>query len=304
MDIFGSHAKASEGVAPSVLALQLTKMARPYYSRRTKPGQLTLDAFYWKFRNLYLLFRDRDFFREKAGITELDVPKEVTYDAAIAFDFQPFPVTKWAADEITEDHIFDMIEFLFDRTSKPSNWGPKRTPDGDEYYDYESYDAQAGQDEFRSHANIILADYKTGFELTKEGIILAQGADGLEQILNADIIPYDETHVDSKVRQAIQKWRNRNLSLAEKKQAIRELADVFEWLKKTKNLSTVLDGKDESAIFELANKFAIRHHNPSQKSNYDPVIWYSWMFHFYLATYHASIHLLKRKEAKTKPRSA
>ncbi len=91
------------------------------------------------------------------------------------------------------------------------------------------------------------------------------------------------------------KWRNRHLALPEKREAIRELADVFEWLKKTKGLTAVLDGKDEAAIFDLANNFAIRHHNPKQKTNYDPVIWYSWIFHFYLATYHAAIRLLLRK---------
>jgi len=28
------------------------------------------------------------------------------------------------------------------------------------------------------------------------------------------------------------------------------------------NLSQILDNKDESAMFDLANNFAIRHHNP------------------------------------------
>jgi hypothetical protein len=60
--------------------------------------------------------------------------------------------------------------------------------------------------------------------------------------------------------------------------------------------------KDESAIFELANSFAIRHHDPKQKSNYDRAIWYSWIFHFYLATYHAAIRLLiKHERAGKKP---
>jgi len=84
---------------------------------------------------------------------------------------------------------------------------------------------------------------------------------------------------------------------AERKECIRELADVFEWLKKTKGLGGVLDGKDDSALFEIANTFAIRHHNPKQKGNYDAAIWYSWMFHFYLATYHASVRLLVKKAA-------
>jgi hypothetical protein len=79
--------------------------------------------------------------------------------------------------------------------------------------------------------------------------------------------------------------------------AIRDLADVFEWLKKTRNLGTVLDGKSESAIFELASNFDIRHHNSKQKTNYDRAIWYSWIFHFYLATSHVSVRLLMKKEA-------
>lgn len=169
------------------------------------------------------------------------------------------------------------------------------------YQDYLSYADEPGQKVFRDKVNAFLLEYKTGFELTNEGIILARGTDGLQRILDAEIIPYDEMNVDSKVRNAITKWRNRHLSLTEKKEAIRELADVFEWLKKTKNLGSILDSKDESALFDLANNFSIRHHNPNQKTNYDRVIWYSWIFHFYLATYHAAIRLLIKKEEKNRP---
>lgn len=63
----------------------------------------------------------------------------------------------------------------------------------------------------------------------------------------------------------------------------------------------MLDSKDEAAIFELANNFAIRHHNPKQKTNYDQTIWFSWIFHFYLAIYHAAIRLLIKKETSKKP---
>lgn len=147
---------------------------------------------------------------------------------------------------------------------------------------------------------MFLADYKTGFELTKDGAVLALGTHGLQHILDAEILSYDERNVDNKVRNAIAKWRNRDLSLSDKKEAVRELADVFEWLKKTKNLGAVLDTKDESAIFDLANNFGIRHHNPLLKTDYDPAIWYSWIFHFYLATYHAAIRLLIRKEKTAK----
>lgn len=268
-------------------------MARRYHSSRTKPGSVTLETLYWKVQNLYLLFRDKDFFQRIAGITKLNLPDEIKREAAIALTFQPFPIEQWAQADVTEDHIFDILEFLYDRVSKPGNLVWRRDDySGTDYQEYDGYDDESGQEEFRNTTNTFLADYRTGFELTKEGTVLAVGADGLQYVLDAEIIPYDDKNVDSKVRNAIGKWRNRHLSQSGKKEAIRELADVFEWLKKTQKLESVLDRKDESAIFQIANQFGIRHHAPDQKTAYDFSIWYSWIFHFYLATYHAAIRLL------------
>ena len=169
------------------------------------------------------------------------------------------------------------------------------SPTGFQYSDYDTYDSEVGREEFREKANMFLADYRAGYELAKDGRILAATDSGLKHITEAEIVPYDAENVDNKVRNAILKWRNRNLSLSEKKEAIRELADVFEWLKKTKRFDSVLNSKDSAAIFDIANNFAIRHHNPQQKTNYDKSIWYSWMFHFYLATYHATVRLLLKE---------
>jgi len=273
-------------------------MTRQYYSSRTKTKSITLKELYQRLQHLYLLFCDKDFFKENGGITSNSIPDAIKYEAALDLGFQLFPITHWPSEDITEDHIFDTIEFLYDHAAKPGvlEWTTDET--GWSYQDYESYDDESGKREFRNKANAFLVEYKIGYELTKGGIILAKGTDGLQHILEAEIIPYDEANVDSKVRNAITKWRNRHLSLSEKKEAIRELADVFEWLKKTKELGKVLDGKDESALFDLANNFGIRHHNPNQKTNYDHAIWYSWIFHFYLATYHAAIRLLIKKEEK------
>ena len=213
--------------------------------------------------------------------------------------FQPFPIENWVDIERTEDNIFDTLEFLYDHISKPGEWTQMTSDSGYNYYGYDGYDEETGKSEFREHANLFLTNYKTGFQLSDDGKILAMGEHGLQHILDADIPAYDESNVDSKVRRAISKWRNRQLSMTERKEAIRELVDVFEWLKKTKRLERVLDSKDESALFDIANNFGIRHHNPKQKQNYDSTIWYPWMFHFYLATYHAVIRLLLRAKKKT-----
>ncbi len=274
-------------------------MARRYYSSRNNPGTLTLDDLYRKLKSLYLWFRERAYFDE-VGITNAEVPDVIAHEAELSLGFAAFPIAGWPDYAVTEERVFDALEFLYDHVSRPGEWTTLTNETGWNYQGYDGYDKAAGQSDFREQANIFLADYQTGYELTEDGLILAQGGEGLEQILNAHIPIYDEANVDSKVRGAIVKWRNRALSLDEKRSAIRDLADVFEWLKKARNLSAVLDKKDESAIFELANNFAIRHHDPKQKSNYDRKIWYSWIFHFYLATYHAAIRLLIKKEQADK----
>lgn len=275
-------------------------MTRRYYSSRNSPTPLTLGQLYWKLQHLYMYFRDSDYFKSKTGITQRHIPDAVKHEAAVALTFQPFPMTKWDDDDVTEDHVFDTLEFLFDRAAKPGEMVGMTSETGFNYYDYESYDQKLGREEFRQMANSFLSTYGPGYELTEDGTVLALGTDGLQQILGAEIPRYDEADVDSKVRSAILKWRNRHLALAEKRQAIRELADVFEWLKKTKKLERVLDKKDEAALFDIANNFAIRHHDPRQKTNYDTNIWYSWMFHFYLATYHAVVRLLIEDDAKSR----
>jgi hypothetical protein len=271
-------------------------MRRKYYSSRNKANPISLDDLYKKLDHLFQLFSMKDYFKQKAGITAHDTPDSIKHEASLVLRFQPFPIAKWEGRQVTEDNIFDTIEFLFDYISKPGELVDMTTDSGWNYSDYTSYDEEAGEAEFRQKVNSFLGDYKGGFELSSEGFILAQGHGSLSHILDADIIPYDEEHVDSKVRHAIRKWRNRQLSSTEQKEAIREMADVFEWLKKTKRLADVLDSKDESALFDIANNFAVRHHNPQQKSNYDKAIWFSWIFHFYLATYHASIRLLKKRD--------
>jgi hypothetical protein len=271
---------------------------RRYYSSRNKPQSLTLDELYRKLQHLYLLFRNRDYFKGKAGITKSDLPDAIEHEAELALSFKLFPITQWSEADITEDHVFDAVEFLFDHVSRPGEVVGMMSDSGFHYYDHDGYDDDAGRAEFREKTNAFLADYKSGYELTEQGLVLALGTGGLQHILSAEIIPYDEANVDSKVRSAIAKWRNRRLDSSEKREAIRELADVFEWLKKTKGLTSVLDSKDESALFDIANNFAIRHHNPKQKTNYDRAIWYSWVFHFYLATYHAAVRLLIKHEKK------
>lgn len=246
--------------------------------------------------SLFNHFHHLDYFKQKLGIDTNDKPSSANTLANVLLGFSPFPLSAWIKEDINEENIFDTLEFLFDHVSKPNNWTQMVSETGFAYYDYSFYDQKAGQFDFSSLTNVFLKDYEGGFELSNDGIILAMGKEGLSSILNSEIIEYDETNVDSKVRNAIVKWRNRKLSWDVRREAIRELADVFEWLKKNEDLEKVIKSKDDSILFNIANNFAIRHHEPKQQSNYEKEIWYPWMFHFYLATYHAVIRLLKKNK--------
>lgn len=200
--------------------LQVRSLSRRYYSSRKRPGNLSLDELYDKLQAVYLLFREKDYFKELAGITKSSIPSAIEYEARIGLNFQPFPITKWSAEDVTEDHVFDTLEFLYDRVSQPGEYGYVASETGFSYNDYLNYDAKAGQEEFRTRANAFLADYKSGFEITEKGVVVALGTHGLQHILDAEIVPYDEANVDSKVRGAIEKWRDRHATPESRREAI------------------------------------------------------------------------------------
>ncbi len=270
-------------------------MTREYYNSRHARHELRLDELHARVSSLFALFRDRNFLKEKTGLTDNYLPNALRHEATVYLGFSPFPFDRWPANEITENNLLGMIEFLYDRVSKPGKLTLQTDESGYDFHDFESYDEEAGKAEFRQAANAVLSNWKTGYELSAGGDVQEKGTAGLQYLFDANIPALDEVNVDSQVRLAIAKWRSRRSTNTDKKEAVRILADVFEYLKKAHGLQSVLDKQDESDLFHIVNTFAIRHHNPKQKTGYDKGIWYAWMFHFYLATYHASVRLILKR---------
>jgi hypothetical protein len=133
--------------------------------------------------------------------------------------------------------------------------------------------------------------------LSSDGEILALAERGLENLLQANLPSYDPGNVEDRVAKAILKFRRYRSSFEERKDAIRDLADVLEFLRP--KLKIVITKSDENDLFNLANNFGIRHHNDSQKTDYDRAIWLSWMFYYYLATIHASLRLIEKHASST-----
>lgn len=254
----------------------------------------TLSGLFFDVYNHYL---SKGYFQEAFGYDCVDagcVPGSLGSDVGAQFRLRVRKDNLWPIQDnyqaYTEDDLFDVIEFLHDHVSKPTNG----------YYHsfnacgmhYDQFDGPAGQSEYRSSVNWFLRDYGEGHELSDEGEILSLAPYGLTPIHDAALPAADPENIEQRVRTAERKYRRHHSTLNDRRDAIRDLADVLEYLRP--QLQEVLPRKDESDLFNLANNFGIRHHNDQQKTAYDRKIWYSWMFYYYLATIHASLRLIEK----------
>jgi len=191
----------------------------------------------------------------------------------------------------TEDDFFDVIEFLHDHCSKGLN-GHYHNWNNCGYHFKEFKDFE-GQKYFRELLNPILREYKDGFEMSESGEILILSDNGLSNLIEADIPTNDKDNISNKINSAILKFRRHKSTLDDRRDAIRELADVLEFLRPA--IKEHLNKKDENDLFNIANNFGIRHHNKDQQTEYDKAIWYSWIFYYYLATLHAVLRMTNKK---------
>ncbi|HFG1893443.1 TPA: hypothetical protein ACGF6R_003516 [Vibrio cholerae] len=196
-----------------------------------------------------------------------------------------WPLSQYA-QSYTEDDFLDVIEFLYQHVSKPID-GTTHSYGGCGMH-WETFNKKDGQAVFMEKINTVLAHYKNKYELDACGQVLSKPEKGFEQIFKADV-PSDDHNIVDRINAATTQFRRHGSTIDDRRQAVRDLADVLEYLKpKVKQL---LSNKDEQDLFNIANNFGVRHHNDKQKTSYDSAIWLSWMFYFYLST----IHVVLRK---------
>ncbi len=274
----------------------------PYYSVRKglnpRLTNLDLPLLCSLFLAMYRDFDQRGYFVDAFGYSE----GSLWYPGYIA-DLGNYFLRKlrkpqlWPIETRTsyysEDDLFDVIELVYDLVDKPK--GAAITP-SDARIPFRGgvasrFGREAGQAEFRAEVNEILRDYKSGYELSPDGEILEIADIGLESLLKTELPQLDPLNVEARVEAAVPKFRRRHSSLDDRRDAVKSLVEVLEFLRP--KLKTVITRKDESDLFNIANNFGIRHHNTKQKMNYDQAVWLSWMFYFYLATIHAVTRLIK-----------
>jgi hypothetical protein len=78
----------------------------------------------------------------------------------------------------------------------------------------------------------------------------------------------------------------------ERRSAVITLAGVLE--ERRNLLKAELLTKDETALFQIANQFAVRHQRADQRGDYDPAF-LDWLFWWYLGTVQLTDQLLARQ---------
>lgn len=189
---------------------------------------------------------------------------------------------------LDEDWVFTVLEFLHDRSAKPI-----RT----RYHDWDncglhvlSSDESEGRFEFRECMNQYLSRYEDGYQIQENGEIWRAVPSGLESLVPERT---ELPQIDDRVQHAIATFRHRSASNEQKRDAVKNLADVLEYLRE--EAGTGLPNKDEARLFEIANQYAIRHHNPSQKTDYDSGVWLDWIFFAFLNAIALATAIIARK---------
>jgi hypothetical protein len=276
---------------------------REYYSIRTGKhpyGKRLPPTFLRRlFISVYRDFESGGYFQEAFGYDCVDagyVPGKAGGDIESYMLMKLRKEDLWPIDRqyehYDENDLFDVIELLYDHVSKPTE-GKYHSWSNCGWHYYE-FDKQAGQEEFRAKMNELLRDYGEGYELSQHGEVFPLPEQGMSPLLEAQLPHYDPQNVEARVELASQNFRNRRASIADKRNAVRDLFDVLEYLRP--KVKEVLTDKDEDDLFNIANNFGIRHHRRGQKTQYDQLIWLNWMFYFCLATIHAVLGLIKKKE--------
>lgn len=279
-------------------------MGHKYYSQRagTNPNLngLPIEDTVELFSRVYLQLEIDGYFDEAFGFWCVDADhiegnvKDIELEILLTIRKKNlWPISEYASS-YTEDDFLDVIEFLYQYVSKPIDGTMHSYNECGMHW--ETFNKKDGQNLFREKINTVLEHYKNKFELSQNGEVLHKPEEGFEQIFNADV-PSKDSNIVGRINAATTNFRRHGSSLDDRREAVRNLADVLEYLRP--QVQELLTNKDENDLFNIANNFGIRHHNDKQKTTYDAAIWLSWMFYFYLSTIHVVLRKIEHDKSKT-----
>ncbi len=175
-------------------------------------------------------------------------------------------------------HVFDLLEVCHDLAARPRR---RVLHDFYDEWDYSDFDRVAGQQVYRWRVNAVLDRSDLDLRLSGSGpdigLLVHTPGDTRAELAEHVLADAPPEHFD-RVAHAIIRFRARDATREDKRDAVKALGDVLE--RRRDEVKQLLGSKDEGTLFTILNQYDIRHHRADQKSDYDEdfLDWIFWTF--------------------------
>ncbi|MYV69622.1 hypothetical protein GT043_27505 [Streptomyces sp. SID2131] len=279
--------------------IRLAIAPRPYWPERHGRG-LSVDGSSARdarrdFARIITDFMDNGYLVEQFGEECVDGPDDLP-DASALIERRlgipglwPLAPTSW-----DEDTFYGLIEVFHDLVSRPRlrrfhSYG------GCGWHHSEFHNGPA-RILYRSKINDLLREAGAGCELAAEGEDLGRlvaVTDDARSHLVHRVLNDSPPAITPRVRHAIALFRARDASLESKRSAIVAAVGILE--ERRALIREDLGKPDDGALFEIANRFDLRHRRADQLANYNDSF-LDWIFWWYLATIELTNKLIEAAE--------
>ncbi|MEU6225274.1 hypothetical protein [Streptomyces sp. NPDC047042] len=259
---------------------------RPYWPLRhgsgVSPGSRTVQDAQQEFARLIGDFAENGYLVESFGQYCVDDHADLP-DASEVIEGRLGTPGLWplAPQTWDVDTFYGLTEVFHYLASRPRRRHPHSFDNCG--WHYSEFDNRPARILYRWRANRLLREAGIEYELAAEGEdlgrLVAVTDDARSELVHRALhdSPPDIT---AGVHHAIALFRGRGTSAESKRSAIFNLARVLE---ERRALIKEHLGKDEGALFEIANRFDLRHRRADQRGDYDEAF-LDWIFWWYLAT--------------------
>jgi hypothetical protein len=268
---------------------------RPYWSQRQAPP-LTVKAVMDNFVSLVADLDKRGYF-EALAPSDCEAPYgDPSGKLKARLGVRRLWPLRRSRRRWNRDLFFDLVEVLHDFVARPRSrtWHECTIADGGcDAWHYDDLAREPGQRLYRWKVNRLLDRSTVTYRLAEAGEDvgrLVAVTDEARAELTTTMAERTGATGDQ-VRHALALFRGRGASDYDKRSAIVALYGVLE--ERRPLLKEELTRRDEAALFQIANQFAIRHQRADQLGDYDPVF-LDWVFWWYLATIELSDRLIER----------
>lgn len=196
-----------------------------------------------------------------------------------------------------EDTFYDLVEVFHDLVARPRHTVSCQDEDDVCGPHYTDHDTEAGRRIYRYLVNQLLDEHGVEFRLAEAGEDtgrLVRSIDAARAELIEHTLQTPEPIIRDRVDHAVSLFRRRGATEHEKRSAATALALVLE--ERRALLKHELLSKDEGALFQIANQFAVRHQRDGQRDDYDAAF-RDWVFWWFLATIELTNRVLDRQDA-------